>query len=119
MDIKEVMGFKVTTEVTREKGSATIESLVLFSEHESKAEPENNIWVEIHMGFIGMALKSSVISFGYSGDIKNKEAMQGLAVELTNEYAPGMAAELIDLLPDPEKILEYDIIELNIPDSRG
>lgn len=112
MDIKEVMGFKVTTEITRVKGAATIESLILFSEHESKAEPENNIWVEIHIGFEGAAFKSSVISFGYSGDLKDSEAMRELAVELTNEYAPCMAEELIKLLPDPEKVLQYDIIEM-------
>lgn len=112
MEIKEMIGFKVTTEITREKGSAIIESLVFFSEHESKAEPENNIWVDIHMGFKEAAFKNSVISFGYHGDLKDKEEMKKLAVELTNEYAPCMADELIDLLPDPEMVLEYDTIDI-------
>lgn len=94
----ELFGYKIETEVKKEKGSAIVESYTFFS----KAQTPSKTWVELHMGIKGAALKDFVIAFEDDIDINNSEALKKLAQELTDEYADSVASELIDLLPDEE-----------------
>lgn len=99
MDIKEFVGYKIETEIERKRGSTTVESYVIFSKMKNK----DKTWVEIHMGIKGAALKDFVIAFEDSVDRTNPEALRSMAIALTEEYADGVASELLDLIPEPEE----------------
>lgn len=96
MAIKEIFGFKIETKIAREKGETVVESYTLFSE----AKKRNKTWVELHMGIKGAAIKNFVIAFEQEINRGDYQALKDFAQKITEEYAEGVAAELIDSLPD-------------------